>query len=360
MKASFFESVRYVTSRKLPALWPMPPGLYEPEVGGQLFQSVIERLALIEELGFDWVSFSEHHYGARILSPSPIVMASHAAAHLHKIKIAVLGPIIALNNPVRVAEEFAMLDNLTQGRLVVGLLRGTTNEYLVYGIKPEEAREKTTEGMELILKAWTEPQPFGWQGCHYQYRTVSVWPRPLQQPHPPTYSLGTSRESCEFAARHHLGLGVSFGPFEAMSQVTRYYREQCALYDWEPGPEQIIYRGNILLADSDVAAQEALELQQRHAVPPFPMRPGVRDALQQLDARNIAGVPRPALRDGPLPTTFVGSPDTVVKQIQRCHDEVGVGVIDFAFQGSSADDPQSTMRALELFGKEVLPRIREI
>ncbi len=360
MKASFFESIRYVTSQNMPSQWPLPPGLYEPDVGGQAFRSTIERLELVEELGFDWVSFSEHHYSSRILSPSPIVMAAHMAAHLRQIKIAVLGPIISLNNPVRVAEEFAMLDNLTQGRLVVGLLRGTTNEYLVFDVKPEEAREKTTEGMELILKAWTEPYPFGWQGCHYQYRTVSVWPRPLQQPYPPTYSLGTSRESCEFAARHHLGLGVSFGPFEVMSQATRYYREQCALYGWEPMPEQIIYRGNILLADSDTDAQEALQRRQQQAEVPFPMRPAVRDALAKLDSRNIAGVPRPAFRDGALPTNFVGSPGTVVKQIQRCRDEVGAGVIDLAFQSATAEDPQGTMRALELFGKEVLPRIREI
>ena len=71
-----------------------------------------------------------------------------------------------------------MLDTMSQGRLVVGLLRGTTNEYLSFDLNPAEARERTDEGMELILKAWTEPQPFGWQGRHYQYRTVSVWPRP--------------------------------------------------------------------------------------------------------------------------------------------------------------------------------------
>src|SRR5262245_45338560 len=147
MKASFFEPIRYVSPQKMPAQWPLPPGCYDPEMGVQTFQSTIERLQFVEELGFDWISFSEHHYGARILTPSPIVMAAHMAAHLHIIKIAVLGPIISLNNPVRVAEEFAMLDNLTQGRLVVGLLRGTTNEYLVYDVKPEEARAKTTEGM---------------------------------------------------------------------------------------------------------------------------------------------------------------------------------------------------------------------
>jgi alkanesulfonate monooxygenase SsuD/methylene tetrahydromethanopterin reductase-like flavin-dependent oxidoreductase (luciferase family) len=145
-----------------------------------------------------------------------------------------------------------------------------------------------------------------------------------------------------------------------MRTVTRYYREQCALYGWEPTPEQIIYRGNILLADTDAAAQEALQLRQQQAEVPFPMRPGVRDVLQQLDSRNIAGVPRPALRDGALPTNFVGSPETVIKQIQQCRDEVGAGVVDLAFQGVTGEDPQHLMRALELFGKEVLPRIRDI
>jgi alkanesulfonate monooxygenase SsuD/methylene tetrahydromethanopterin reductase-like flavin-dependent oxidoreductase (luciferase family) len=145
-----------------------------------------------------------------------------------------------------------------------------------------------------------------------------------------------------------------------MSQATRYYRQQCALYGWEPTPEQIIYRGNILLAETDAVAQEALERRQRHPDVPFPMRPAVRDALAQLDSRNIAGVPRPAFRDGALPTNFVGSPETVVKQIQQCRDEVGAGVIDLAFQSADADDPQGTIRALELFGIEVLPRTQEI
>ena len=103
-----------------------------------------------------------------------------------------------------------------------------------------------------------------------------------------------------------------------MSQATRYYREQCTLHGWEPTPEQIIYRANILLATSDAEAQEAPQLRQQHAEVPFPMRPGVRNALMKLDSRSLAGIPRPAFRDGALPTTFVGSPDTVVKQVERC------------------------------------------
>ena len=212
---------------------------------------MVERITFVEKLGFDWVSLSEHHYSPRILTPSPPVAAAYVASRVHKIKIALLGPIVSHSNPVRLAEELAMLDTMADGRLVVGLLRGTTNEALTYDLNPQESRERTDEGMELILKAWTEPQPFGWQGRHFRYRTVSVWPRPLQQPHPPTYALGTSREAGEFAARNRIGLGVSYGPFEVMGKATGFYREQCARHGWQPDADQIIFRANIVLAETD-------------------------------------------------------------------------------------------------------------
>ena len=181
MKVSFFETVRYRPPRALPSEWPVPrapttrggrPGV--PRHAGAL--------AYVESLGFDWVSVSEHHYSPRILTPSPIVSAAFLAAHSQASTIALLGPIVPHSNPVRVAEELAMLDTMAQGRLVVGLLRGTTNEALTYDLNPAEARERTDEGMELILRAWTEPQPFGWQGRHFRYRTISIWPRPSSSP----------------------------------------------------------------------------------------------------------------------------------------------------------------------------------
>src|ERR1700729_41908 len=112
----------------MPPIWPMPPGAYDQGTGAQLYQHMADRIALVEQLGFDWVSLSEHHYSPRILTPSPPVAAAYIAARVHRIKIALLGPIVAHSNPVRLAEELAMLDTMTAGRLVVGLLRGTTNE----------------------------------------------------------------------------------------------------------------------------------------------------------------------------------------------------------------------------------------
>jgi alkanesulfonate monooxygenase SsuD/methylene tetrahydromethanopterin reductase-like flavin-dependent oxidoreductase (luciferase family) len=358
VKLSFFETARYVPPRTLPAEWPVPPEAYDRAAGAQAYQRMIERLQYVEDLGFDWVSVSEHHYSPRILSPSPIISAAFIAAHLKKITIALLGPIVPHSNPVRVAEELAMLDTLAQGRLVVGLLRGTTNESLTYDLNPAEARERTDEGMELILKAWTEPQPFGWQGRHFQYRTISIWPRPLQQPHPPTYALGTSREACVFAARHRLGCGVSYGPFEVMGRATRYYREQCARYGWEPSPEHIIYRANMLLGETDEDAQQLLR--QYPGQIPFAMRAGVRDAMMTLDSRNIAGEARAPIVSGALPTTFVGGPDTIVDQIKRCRDVVGAGVLDLSLHPPGSGEVEPLMRALELFGKKVLPRIRDL
>jgi alkanesulfonate monooxygenase SsuD/methylene tetrahydromethanopterin reductase-like flavin-dependent oxidoreductase (luciferase family) len=343
----------------IPAEWPVPPGAYDPETGAEAYQGMVDRVQYVEELGFDWVSLSEHHYSPRILTPNIAVSGSYIAARSTTIKIAVLGPIVSQSNPVQVAEEMAMLDTLSNGRLVFGMLRGTTNEYLTFDLNPAEARERTTEGMELILKAWTEPQPFGWQGRHFQFRTVSVWPRPLQQPLPPTYSLGTSAESCSFAACHHIGLGVSFAPFEVVAKSTRYYREECAKYGWEPTPEHMIYRANILIAETDDEAHELLEKQRKGAAP-FPMRAGVRQALLQLDSRNVAGEARTPNVGGTLPTSFYGSPDTIVEQIKRRRKEVGVGVLDLAFQNPGAPDTGRLIHSLELFADKVLPRIRGV
>jgi len=324
MKVSYFETARYLAPRQLPAEWPVPPDAYDRDAGAQAYRGMIERLQFVEALGFDWVSVSEHHYSPQRLTPAPIVSAAHLAAYAQNIKIAVLGPIVSQSNPVQIAEDLAML-----------------------------------EGMELILKAWTEPQPFGWQGRHYQFRTVAVWPRPLQQPHPPTYALGSSRESCELAARHRLGLGLSYAPFEVVGKATRYYREQCEQYGWQPKPEQVIYRANILMAETDEEAGKLLE-QQRGARRGFSPRGRVRDALLELDSRNIVGEARTPNVGGVLPTNFVGGPDTVVGQIRRCRDEVLAGIVDLMFQIPASGDLSFLLRSLEIFGKKVLPHIPDI
>src|SRR5246127_640074 len=131
MQASYFETGRYYAPSNLPRQWPMPAGAYDREAGSRAFRGMVERSRYAEELGFDWVSVSEHHYSPRILTPSLPIAAAYIASHVHNIKIALLGPIVPQSNPVLLAEEMAMLDTMAEGRLIVGMLRGTTNEMLL-------------------------------------------------------------------------------------------------------------------------------------------------------------------------------------------------------------------------------------
>ena len=177
MNASYLGAMGYAHRRDFPPTWPTPPSYSDPETSVQSYQDGMEECEFAEEMGFEWVSFSEHHYSGRIATGTPAVMAAAVAERCKTIKIAMLGPLMPLNNPVRAAEELTLLDNLTNGRLVMGFLRGTPNEDQVYGVNPAEGRGRMLEGMDLILKAMTEPQPFSGEGQYYEYRTVSVWPR---------------------------------------------------------------------------------------------------------------------------------------------------------------------------------------
>ena len=239
-------------------------------------QAGLEQFQLADELGFDWITLAEHHYAPLSLTPNPMVMAGAVSQRVRRAKIALLGANLPSLNPVRVAEEFAMVDVLTGGRLVAGMLRGTATEYVTYGTNPAESRERFEEALQLILKAWTEPQPFGWLGRYYEYRTIAIWPRPIQQPHPPVFMSGSSPESGELAARHRLHLGLAFTTVPLAREAARYYREQAAAAGWEPTSEHLLYRLPVHVADTDEQALEDLRCPARQ-----PDRPRTRPAIGQ-------------------------------------------------------------------------------
>jgi alkanesulfonate monooxygenase SsuD/methylene tetrahydromethanopterin reductase-like flavin-dependent oxidoreductase (luciferase family) len=171
--------------------------------------------------------------------------------------------------------------------------------------------------------------------------------------------LGTSGEAGTFAARHHAGLGVSYGSFEAMAKATGHYRAQCAEHGWQPGPDDILYRANMVLGETDEAAEEALRRRDSRA--PFPVRESLQEALIEADfTRNIAGRKQPANVGGVLPVSFCGGPDRIVEQVRSCREQIGAGVLDLSLQDPGAGNPEAMMEALDLFGRKVLPRIREI
>ena len=148
MKASYLGAMGYAHRRDFPPTWPTPPGYSGPETSVQSYQDGMEECEFAEEIGVEWVSFSEHHYSGRIATGTTAVMAAAVTERCKTIKIAMLGPLMPLNNPVRAAEELTLLDNLTNGRLVMGFLRGAPNEDQVYGVNPAEGRGR-------MLEDWT-------------------------------------------------------------------------------------------------------------------------------------------------------------------------------------------------------------
>ena len=255
MKASYFGCMGYAERDRFPEGWPVPPSFHDPEVSMRSYAEGMAECELAEDLGFDWISLSEHHYSGNRTTPNPAVMAAAVAERCKRARIALLGQLLPLNNPIRAAEEIGMLDNLTGGRLVAAFMRGTPSEDQVYDLNPAEGRGRLMEAMDLALKALTEPEPFSWEGRFYQYRTVSVWPWPVQRPLPPILVATRSDDGVKYAAAKGLGLGVSYDHPDDMAGVVRKYREWQKDAGWEPDEDQIVYRGGICLAETDEEAE---------------------------------------------------------------------------------------------------------
>ena len=167
--------------------------------------------------------------------PSPNIMAACLARRTKQAKLVVLGNVLPLyDHPQRVAEEIAMLDVITKGRVVSGMVVGTGMEYFSYRINPTYARERFHEAHDLIIKAWTTEGPFSWDGTHYRFRYINVWPRPYQKPHPPIWIPGSgSSETMEWVAKQKYTYMVlpTLAPFELRRQAAEYFPNVAAKRD---------------------------------------------------------------------------------------------------------------------------------
>jgi alkanesulfonate monooxygenase SsuD/methylene tetrahydromethanopterin reductase-like flavin-dependent oxidoreductase (luciferase family) len=359
MKASFLCGAHYAgASAHRPGVL---PNACDPYVAQESFERWLGYAATADELGFDWVSVSEHHYSPLILVPSTGPLAGALTRIVQRARIALLGPLVSINNPVRVAEEIAMLDQLSRGRLIVLLLRGTPSEFKAY--EPIDAaltQQKTQAATRLVRKALTDTAPFAWQDEFFDYPNVAIWPRPLQQPLPPMYFSGNSLNSAEFAAHERLGLCISFHRPEAVANIVSHYRAEARRCGWEPSSDQIVYRGFGLVADTDA---RAVELEATFLPPHLRFLldgPVSGPAAPASGAKKIADVEESQLADatpfGMGRMLFAGSPDTVVERLRVFQSITGVGVVDLVFSSSqiAVEDEQ---QSIELFGREVLPSI---
>jgi alkanesulfonate monooxygenase SsuD/methylene tetrahydromethanopterin reductase-like flavin-dependent oxidoreductase (luciferase family) len=195
--------------RRYQSVWVTPPWheLATAERVGQYYNWTLDELVYAARAGSDGICTNEHHQNAYGFMPSPNLMGSALAKLTNGIDVAIVqmgSTLPTTNPPIRVAEEYGMLDCISGGRLVAGMPLGTAMDAnLAYGITPIEQRERYREAHDLILKAWTSREIFAWNGKYHQLPMVNLWPRPIQQPHPPIWIPGVgSTSTFDFAVDH--------------------------------------------------------------------------------------------------------------------------------------------------------------
>ena len=182
----------------------------------------------MDKLGFDGVGLNEHHTTPHGLMNSPNMMAAVGAQRTKKLKFLMLGNLLPLHNPLRIAEELAMADSLSRGRILSGFARGVPREYNVYGVPMAESRARFEEAVDIILKAWTEPK-FSHEGKFWSYKDIAIWPRPYQQPHPPVWVPFTgSKETIEWAGKHNFSAVIPDHHRGLTQDIVGYFAKQLA------------------------------------------------------------------------------------------------------------------------------------
>jgi alkanesulfonate monooxygenase SsuD/methylene tetrahydromethanopterin reductase-like flavin-dependent oxidoreductase (luciferase family) len=347
----------------------LPNSLYDPEKGCELYQEYINTLAYADTLGFDGICVNEHHQNAYGLMPSPNIIAGALTQRTSRCKIAVIGNALPLYNPpLRVAEEFAMLDVMSGGRLVAGMVIGGGPEYFTYGVNPTTARERFREALDLIVKSWTHPGPFLWDSKHYHFRYVNPWPRPLQQPHPPIWIPGVgSKETIEFVAqRHYSYLGVPYFHIDVFKKVFATFREACEKAGYQARPEQMGWGVPIYVAETDRQAREEFEphcwyfvrnlLKNITMAPPGYTSPKSAAAMLKNQKYFLYNQETwEDMEEGVF--SIVGSPETVRQKLEHYQKELGCGIVLTGCQTGTLSH-EMARKSMELLAREVLPYTR--
>lgn len=360
MKVELFTPVIYYGEVDRKNLWPVAPRWYDSNQAVRSFQCAFEQMEAGHEAGFDSLNFAEHHYSPQ-MNPTPHLLAAVLGERLPDAQIGILGTDLPLHNPLLVAEQYAVLDNLLNGRLRFALLRGTPNEYMTYGTNPYESRESFTEAVKLIIHAFTEPEPFAWEGRYYRYRNVALFPQPVQKPHPRILLSANSTSSARFAGQMRCDAGISFMPAEKCGPVVAAYYEGAAEAGWTPTPDNILYRQGAYVAETDEQAWRDLGSNPPSVLGMFAnSNPDMFAATLDV-IKGLNGLPKDAVMDPSMAPVmgeqWVGSPETVLKRIREAQQHIGMGRVEIVVAGTpGAEIPhEKVLRTIKLIGKEVIP-----
>jgi alkanesulfonate monooxygenase SsuD/methylene tetrahydromethanopterin reductase-like flavin-dependent oxidoreductase (luciferase family) len=341
----------------------------DPRAVTQTYQDHLDEWAICEDLGFDGAFVNEHHFTPLNIQPACNIMAAAIIMRTKTMKVGVIGNVTPLRHPIRTAEEFAMLDCLSGGRFIAGIVRGVPQEYVSYNVDPFTGRQRLKESYDIMHKCLNE-EIFDYEGKFWKLTGVSIWPKPIQKPLPfwmPTGSL----ESVEFAAERHIAGAQVFFPPQAFKEAFDLYRDVAhARFGWEPGYDNFVGARLIHVAETNERAIE----EARNAVYYF-----FRTLTRPVN--NPAPVPgltsdrsyqhrRHAEHDFPGPHTpfdtmrengFIvcGDPDYVTRWLEKDMQLAGYGHFMGMFHvGDLAHE--LVMKSKRLFAEHVMPALQHM
>lgn len=234
--------------------YPLSQEHFKADVAARTYAEHLEAWETLDRLGYDGVGFNEHHCSPYGLMNSPNLMAAAAAQRTTKLKLLIYGNLLPLHEPLRLAEELAMLDCLSNGRIISGFARGIPREYQVHNVPLAQSRERFEEAYEIVTRAWTE-DVFSYSGKFWSYKDVALWPRPIQKPHPPIMiPIVGSQESIEFAGRHNIGITPGLAGGGLRDDIIRHYARSLKAAGHRITPDHLSLALNAYVADSKTQA----------------------------------------------------------------------------------------------------------
>jgi alkanesulfonate monooxygenase SsuD/methylene tetrahydromethanopterin reductase-like flavin-dependent oxidoreductase (luciferase family) len=342
-----------------------PPG----RTGAEILPEEVDQMVLAEDLGFDSVWLTEHHYADYGLSSAPSVLLATLAARTRRIQLGMAVYVIPFHHPLRLAEETASIDILSGGRLIVGLGRGNRAfEFFGHGIPQQENRARMEEGVEVLLQAWTRER-VNYRGTYWQIDNVPIYPKPLQKPHPPLAFAITSPETIAWAAQHGYamlssGLGT---PLAALANNRDLYvnglRESgYSQTDIDRLLKRWVVTKHVYVAPTDAEAlAEAREPQMWYRDSFIRSMsaeglPGLHESVYKAAEATIARLSAQTWENLVENALIIGSPDTVAAKIAQLEQHsVGEVVCWMNFGGIP---PVKVRRSMRLFAQEVIPHFR--
>jgi alkanesulfonate monooxygenase SsuD/methylene tetrahydromethanopterin reductase-like flavin-dependent oxidoreductase (luciferase family) len=356
--------------------------IYDPPLAANLYNRYLDEKVYAEEMGFDGLMLNEHHSTPFCMGGAMNVEASILARITNRAKIILLGNILPLwDDPLWLVEQLSMIDVISRGRLVSGWVRGTGRESVAHNIEPHYNWERFQEAHEFIIKAWTDPGPFRWEGKHFQYRHVNPWVKPYQKPHPPVWLPGVvSRDSLMWAAEQRIPYIMLATEMEPTKQAFQLYHDTAAELGYTSGPQNLGYLWKVHVDETEELAEATgrkfvqgpsnpfLAGNEGTVNPALVNLPGLTSRKRVLPTQAVATANRggaAAVLGRPYEqqiadrTIICGTPKTVIPKIREVLEYIRPGSI-FFWDGDGSMTHDDAMRSLRLMGEEVIPAVKEI